>query len=72
MNLFMNMIFPQMKLETIVIPHFHVNLTGQSISEIILIIQGHLQGVIEHDELLRVFSFTQPTTKYKNQPKIRP
>ena len=40
------------------------------ISEIILIIQGHLQGVIEHDELLRVFSFTQPTTIYKNQPKI--
>ena len=25
-------------------PHFHVILTGQSISEIILIIQGHLQG----------------------------
>ena len=38
------MIFRQMKLETSVIQHFHVILTGQSISEIILIIQGHLQG----------------------------
>ena len=38
------MIFQQMKLGTSVIPHFHANLTGQSISEIILIIQGHLQG----------------------------
>ena len=27
-----------------IIPHFYVILTGQSISEIILIIQGHLQG----------------------------
>ena len=27
-----------------VIPRFHVLLTGQSISAIILIIQGHLQG----------------------------
>ena len=26
------------------LPHFHVILTGQSISEIILIIQCHLQG----------------------------
>ena len=39
-----NMIFQQMKLETSVIPHFYVIVTGQSISEIILIIQGHLQG----------------------------
>ena len=39
-----NMIFQQMKLGTSVIPHFLVILTGQSISEIILIIQDHLQG----------------------------
>ena len=32
-----------MKLGTSVIPHLHVILTGQSISEIILIIQGRLQ-----------------------------
>ena len=38
------MIFLQMKLETSVIPNFHAISTGQSISEIILIIQGHLQG----------------------------
>ena len=38
------MIFQQMKLGTSVILHFHVILTGQSVSEIILIIQGHLQG----------------------------
>ena len=38
------MIFQQMKLGASVIPHFYVILTGQSISEIILIIQGHLQG----------------------------
>ena len=31
-------------LGTSVIPHFHMILTEQSISEIILIIQGHLQG----------------------------
>ena len=36
--------FQQMKLGTSVIPHFYVILTGQFISEIILIIQGHLQG----------------------------
>ena len=33
-----------MKLGTSVIFHFHVILSGQSISEIILIIQGHLRG----------------------------
>ena len=33
-----------MKLGTSAIPHFHVILTGKSISEIILIIQGHLQS----------------------------
>ena len=38
------MLFQQMKLGTSVIPHFYVILTGQSISEIILIIQGHLQA----------------------------
>ena len=40
------MIFQQMKLRTSVIhvPHFHVILTGQCISEIILIIQGDLQS----------------------------
>ena len=40
------MIFQEMKLGTSVglIPHFYVLLTGQSISETILIIQGHLQG----------------------------
>ena len=37
------MIFQQMKLETSIIPHFLVILTGKSISEIILIIEGHLQ-----------------------------
>ena len=39
-----NMIFQEMELGTSVIPHFHVILTGQSISETILIIRGHLQG----------------------------
>ena len=38
------MIFHQMKLGRSVIPHFYVISTGQSISEIIMIIQGHLQG----------------------------
>ena len=38
------MIFQEMKLGTSVIPHFQVILTGQSISEAILIIQSHLQG----------------------------
>ena len=33
-----------MKLGASVIPHFHVILTAQSISKIILFIQGHLQG----------------------------
>ena len=37
-------IFQQMKLGTSVIPYFHVILTEQSISEIILFIQGDLQG----------------------------
>ena len=39
-----NMIFQEMRLETSVIPHFYVILPVQSISETILIIQGHLQG----------------------------
>ena len=39
-----NMNFQQMKLETNVIPDFHVILTRQSISKIILFIQGYLQG----------------------------
>ena len=34
----------QMKLGTSVIPHFHDIFTGQSISEIVLFIQGDLQG----------------------------
>ena len=39
------MIFQQMKLGTsVVIPHFYVILTGQSIFEIISSIQDHLQG----------------------------
>ena len=38
------MFFSQMKLETSVIPHFQVILTRQSISYIILMTQGHLQG----------------------------
>ena len=38
------MIFQQMKLGTNVIPHFHVILTGQFISCIICMIQGHPQG----------------------------
>ena len=36
--------FLEMKLGTSVIFYFYVILTGQSISETILIIQGHLQG----------------------------
>ena len=36
--------FSEMKLGTSVIFYFYVILTGQSISETILIIQGHLQG----------------------------
>ena len=39
-----NMIFQQIKAGTSVIPHFHVILTGQSISGIILKTQDHLQG----------------------------
>ena len=39
-----NMIFQQMKPGTNVIPHFQVILTGQFISCIICMIQGHLQG----------------------------
>ena len=39
-----NMIFQQMKPGTSGLPHFHVILTGQSISCIILMTQGHLQG----------------------------
>ena len=39
-----NMIFQQMKPGTSVIPHCYVILTGQSISCIILMTQGHLQG----------------------------
>ena len=39
-----NMIFQEIKLGTSVISHFHVILTGQSNSETICIIQGHLQG----------------------------
>ena len=38
------MIFQEMKLGTSVIPHFHVILTGQSISESIFIIRGNFQG----------------------------
>ena len=38
-----NIIFQQMKQATSVIPHFHVILSGQSISCIILMTQGHLQ-----------------------------
>ena len=38
-----NMIFQQMKPGVSVIPHFDVILTGQSISCIILMTQGHLQ-----------------------------
>ena len=39
-----NMIFQQIKPGTSVILHFHVILTGQSISCIIYKIQGHYQG----------------------------
>ena len=38
------MIFQQMKSGTSVIPHFHVILTGKSISCNIIKNQGHLQG----------------------------
>ena len=37
-----NMIFQQMKPGTSVIPHFHLILTGQPISCIIFMTQGHL------------------------------
>ena len=39
-----NKIVKETTLETSVIPHLHVILSGQSISEIILNIQVHLQG----------------------------
>ena len=39
-----NMFFQQMKLETSLIPHFPVVLTGQSNSNFFLNIQGHLHG----------------------------
>ena len=39
-----NMIFQQMKPGTSVIPHFNVILTEQSISCIIFMTRGHLQG----------------------------
>ena len=39
-----NVIFQQMQLGTSAIPHFHVFLTEQYISEIILNIQCHRQG----------------------------
>ena len=39
-----NLIFQQLKPGTSVIPHVHVILTGQSISCIIFMLQGHLQG----------------------------
>ena len=38
------MIVQQLKLGTSVIPHCHVILTGQSISCIFFMTQGHLQG----------------------------
>ena len=38
------MIVQQMKPGTSIIPHFRVILTGQRISCIILMTQGHLQG----------------------------
>ena len=37
-------VFQQTKIGTSVIPHFHVISIGKSISEIILLIQAHLQG----------------------------
>ena len=54
-----NMNFQQMKLGTSVIPHFHVILTKQSISEIILFIRGNLQGQ-------RLFSKTSKKKKNSN------
>ena len=42
------MIFQQVKPGTSVIHHFHVILTGQSVSCIIFITQGHLQGQKVH------------------------
>ena len=38
------MIFQKIRVGTSVIPLFHVLLTGESISYIILMIQGHPQG----------------------------
>ena len=45
------MIFQQMKSGTSVIPHFHVILTGQSISCIFLMTQGHLPGQKDNSKL---------------------
>ena len=42
------MIVQQMKPGTSVIPHFRVILTGQSISSIIFMTQGHFQGQKAH------------------------
>ena len=39
-----NMNFQQIKLGTSVIPHFHVILTRESISENVVFIEGDLQG----------------------------
>ena len=44
------MIFQEMKLGTSVIPHFHVILPGQSISETILIIQGQVRENISFNK----------------------
>ena len=43
-----NMIFQQIKPGTSVIPHFHVILTGQSVSCFIFMTQGHLRGQKVH------------------------
>ena len=59
------MIFQQMKPGTSVIPHFHVILTGQSISCIIFMTQGQLQSQTVN---FRVKSANLPflTNKAKN------
>ena len=58
------MIFQQMKLGTNVIPHFHVILTGQFISCIICMIQGHLQGQkVKYQGQLAKLPFLTNTTR---------
>ena len=55
------MIFQQMKLATNVVPHFHAILTGQFISCIIFMTQGHLQcqKVKSQGQLIKITTFSK-------------